>query len=122
MALAVFLRKGGYDPHLRTLRRAFAGNLERMTQAIGEYFPEGTRATRPRGGFGLWVELPETVNALNLHRQALKHQISIAPGPIFSTTGQYQNFIRLNGGYPWSDRIEQALQTLGRLAGRFSKT
>ncbi len=118
MALAVFLRKGGYDHHLRTLRRAFAGNLERMTQAIGEYFPEGTRATRPLGGFVLWVELPETVNALDLHRQALKHQISIAPGPIFSTTGQYGHFIRLNGGYPWSDRIEQALQTLGRLAGR----
>ena len=68
------------------------------------------------------VNDPETVNALDLHRQALKHQISIAPGPIFSTTGQYGHFIRLNGGYPWSDRIEQALQTLGRLAGRSSKT
>ena len=78
--------------------------------------------SQAKRGFVLWVELPETVNALDLHRQALKHQISIAPGPIFSATGQYPNFIRLNGGYPWSDRIEQALETLGRLAGRSSKT
>ena len=118
MAVAEFLRKGGYDHHLRALRRAFAGNLERMTQAVGEYFPDGTRATRPAGGFVLWVELPETVDALALHGQALKHQISIAPGPVFSATGQYRHFIRLSGGYPWSDRTEQALQTLGRLAGR----
>ena len=116
MAMAEFLRQGSYDRHLRTLRRALANNLERMTQAVGEYFPEGTRATRPTGGFVLWVELPETVNALRLHRAALKHQISIAPGPIFSATGQYDHCIRLSGGYPWSDRIEQALQTLGRLA------
>ena len=116
MAMAEFLRQGSYDRHLRTLRRAFANNLERMTQAVGEYFPEGTRATRPTGGFVLWVELPKTVNALRLHRAALKHQISIAPGPIFSATRQYDHCIRLSGGYPWSDRIEQALQTLGGLA------
>jgi DNA-binding transcriptional MocR family regulator len=118
MALAAFLQQGGYDRHLRTLRRAFAHNLERLTQAVGEYFPEGTCATRPTGGFVLWVELPKTVNALRLHREALKHRISIAPGPIFSATGQYDHCIRLSGGYPWSDRIEQALQTLGRLASR----
>ncbi len=118
MALAEFLRQGGYDRHLRTLRRAFANNLERMTQAVGEYFPEGTRATRPLGGFVLWVELPERVNALALFREAVKHRISIAPGPIFSSTGQYDQCIRLSGGHSWSDRIEQALQTLGRLAGR----
>jgi len=116
VALAAFLRKGSFDHHLRSLRRAFADNLERMTQAVGEFFPEGTRATRPRGGFVLWVELPETVRALDLYREALKHRISIAPGPIFSTTGQYAHFIRLSGGYPWSDRTQQGLQTLGRLA------
>ena len=116
MAMAEFLRQGSYDRHMRTLRRAFANNLERMTQAVGEYFPEGTRATRPTGGFVLWVELPETVDAFRLQRAALKHQISIAPGPIFSATGRYDHCIRLSGGYPWSGRIEQALQTLGRLA------
>ncbi|MFQ5568445.1 MAG: PLP-dependent aminotransferase family protein [Rhodothermales bacterium] len=118
IAVTEFLKKGGYDHHLRGLRRAFAGNLERMTQAIGEFFPEGTRVTRPRGGFVLWVELPERARALDLHRKARKHKISIAPGPIFSATGQYEHFFRLNGGYPWSDRMEEALETLGRIARR----
>ena len=120
IAVAEFLRKGGYDHHLRGLRRGFAQNLERMTQAIGEYFPAGTRVTRPKGGFVLWVELPESVHAIDLHRKARNHKISIAPGPIFSATDQYDHFIRLNGGYPWSDRIEQGLETLGRIAKRLS--
>jgi DNA-binding transcriptional MocR family regulator len=67
----------------------------------------------------LWVELPSAVPSLALHRAALRHKISIAPGPIFSSTGQYAHFIRLNGGYPWSDRIEGALETLGQLAEGF---
>jgi DNA-binding transcriptional MocR family regulator len=119
MAVAEFLRAGHFDHHLRRLRRAFADNMARLTQAVGVYFPEGSRATRPLGGFVLWVELPSAVPSLALHRAALRHKISIAPGPIFSSPAQYAHFIRLNGGDPWSDRIEGALETLGQLAEGF---
>jgi len=51
-------------------------------------------------------------------REALEKKISIAPGPIFSAKQKYQNFIRLSCGQPWSDKLEQALVTLGRLAGK----
>ena len=89
-----------------------------MILAISQYFPEGTRVTRPAGGFVLWVELPKRVDSLELYRKALDKKISIAPGPIFSAKQKYQNFIRLSCGQPWSDRLEQALITLGRLAGK----
>ena len=116
MAISEFLKKGGYDHHLRRLRRAYSFNIARMTDAIGEYFPAGTRATRPKGGFVLWIELPGKVDALKLYHLALEQNIGIAPGPIFSSTQTFSNFIRLNGGYPWSVRIEDALRTLGQLA------
>lgn len=116
MAITAFLRKGGYDHHLRRLRKAFATNIARMTDSIGEFFPAGTRATRPKGGFVLWIELPKSVDALHLYQQALKHNIGLAPGPMFSATGTYTNCIRLSGGHPWSPKIETALKTLGKLA------
>ncbi|WP_224244957.1 aminotransferase-like domain-containing protein [Hyalangium gracile] len=117
LALARFLQGGGYDRHLRALRRRLAAQVERMTEAIAEHFPEGTRVTRPTGGSLLWLELPATVDALVLHARALEAGISIAPGPIFSAQGQrYSHFIRLSCGYPWSPRIEAAMSTLGSLA------
>ena len=118
MAMAKFLENGGYDRHLRRLRKALAMQVQRMILAISQYFPEGTRVTRPAGGFVLWVELPKRVDSLELYRKALDKKISIAPGPIFSAKQKYQNFIRLSCGQPWSDRLEQALITLGRLAGK----
>src|SRR5205823_6673157 len=50
MAVAEFLASGGYDRHLRRLRAAVAGNVERYRDAIAAEFPEGTRVASPRGG------------------------------------------------------------------------
>jgi len=116
LALAAFLRGGGYDRHLRALRRQLEAQVRRMGEAVGEHFPEGTCVTRPEGGTLLWVELPRQVDALELHTRALAAGIGIAPGPLFSAQKRYGHCIRLSCGFPWSPRLEAALATLGSLA------
>ena len=119
-AIADFLTHGNFDRHLRKLRQTLANQQALMLQAIGNHFPAGTRVTRPEGGYFLWVELPENIDALKLQQIALEHGISVAPGPLFSAQQAYRNFIRLNYGHPWSNQIEQALQTVGRIAKSMS--
>jgi DNA-binding transcriptional MocR family regulator len=121
MAIAEFMENGGYDRHLRKMRAAFAAQTQQTASAVGEYFPEGTKVTRPAGGFVLWVELPHGVNSLELQERALAEKISISPGPMFSARQGYENYIRLSCGYPWSARIDQALRTLGRLVRQQSR-
>lgn len=118
MAVAEFLANGGYERHLRKLRRDSASRVAQMSEAIGTYFPEGTKVTRPRGGFCLWLEMPGEVDALKLYADAVSEGITLAPGPLFSATGKFRNCIRLNAAM-WSDRIEHAVATLGRLARAF---
>ncbi|RZL96182.1 MAG: PLP-dependent aminotransferase family protein [Variovorax sp.] len=114
-ALAAYLEGGGYDRHLRRLRQTLAARQAQFAQAVARHFPEGTRATRPLGGYFLWVELPPGVNALDIHREALTLGISVAPGPIFSAARGFANCLRLNYGHAWDARTEDALATLGRL-------
>ena len=114
-AIAEFLANGGYDHHLRTLRHNFAAQIRQMSEAVAESFPAEIKITRPEGGFVLWIELPQKVSALKLHERALAEKISIAPGPMFSATQSFQNFIRLNCGHSWSDRAGRAVEILGRL-------
>jgi DNA-binding transcriptional MocR family regulator len=118
MAVAEFLASGGYDRHLRRLRAALAGNVERYRELIATEFPDGTRVSAPRGGFVLWVELPPGVDALQLHDQALRRRIVVAPGPLFSARQRFTNFIRISAGTPWSERIADGLRTLARLIAR----
>ena len=117
MAIAEFLENGGYERHLRAVRRAYAANVAAMAEAIGRRFPEGTRVSRPEGGFVLWVELPDGIDSLELYRGALEAGISIAPGALFSCSGAYGSYFRLSAA-TWNPVVEQAVATLGALASR----
>ena len=102
-AMAHFLGNGRYEYHLKNLRKALHTQYLKYTQAIIQYFPEGTKLSRPQGGFVLWVELPEKVNASKLRLEAMKHHISVVPGKIFSVRCNYHNFIRISFGKPWNE-------------------
>ena len=117
MAIADFLENGGYERHLRRLRRALAEQVARVSESIAEHFPRGTRISRPRGGFLLWVEMPPGKSALELHDRALARGVSVAPGPIFSAKQRFTSCIRVSCGYPWSEAIERGVRTLGQIAG-----
>ncbi|MEO8626930.1 MAG: PLP-dependent aminotransferase family protein [Betaproteobacteria bacterium] len=119
-AIAEFIADGGYDHHMRRLRAGFARHVQKTTDAIAEFFPEGTKITRPLGGFVLWIELPPKADALLLFRMARRENISIAPGPMFTTTKRYRNCIRIGCGHPWSPKIEMALMRLGKIAQALS--
>jgi DNA-binding transcriptional MocR family regulator len=121
MVIAEYLESGGYDRYLGRLRIAFAEQVRVMSQAAAKYLPAGTRITRPDGGYLLWAELPRKVDAVKLFRAALAANISVVPGPIFSTTGHFSNCIRLSCGYRWSDAIDRGLLTLGRLAEELAR-
>jgi DNA-binding transcriptional MocR family regulator len=116
LAIAEMLRYGGYDHQLRRIRRTYSQQVQNVAQGVARYFPKGTRVSRPSGGFVLWVELPVQIDALKLFERALKENISIVPGTIFSARQRYRNHIRLNCAHRWDQTMEHALFVLGRLA------
>jgi DNA-binding transcriptional MocR family regulator len=118
LALADYLNDAGYDRHLRQLRSALHAQRDAVIDAVREFFPAGTRVTRPQGGYFLWVELPRGTDALRLHQLALAQRISLAPGAIFSARDDFAHCIRLNYGHPDDRRINKALRTLGKLAAQ----
>lgn len=121
-ALAGYLQEGGYDRHLRSLRQSLQVQRDSLFDAVCRFFPDGTRAVRPAGGYFVWVELPIGVDAMALHQAALAHQISLAPGPMFSARAEFRHHIRLTCGQPWNATLEHAMRTLGRLVADAPRT
>jgi DNA-binding transcriptional MocR family regulator len=113
--IAELIEARGFEVHLRTLRRRFADQVARSRDAVAHYFPAETRVSDPQGGFVLWLELPEDIDAMALHRRAVANGIAFVPGELFSASGQYRNFMRLACGHPWSEQIDSALRKLGEL-------
>jgi DNA-binding transcriptional MocR family regulator len=114
VAIANYLSKGIYERHLRRLRQALKSQQSEYIAALERHFPSDTKWIRPDGGYVLLVELPG-VDAIEIHRLALEHGISVAPGPIFSARKEFHHAIRLNYGHPWTPKVEAAIKTLGNL-------
>jgi DNA-binding transcriptional MocR family regulator len=116
LTLAGFIRGGGYDQHLRRLRKYFQTQLPRFIAKLVSSFPENARVSRPSGGYLLWVELPKAVSGRAVWEKARGMGISVTPGELFSSTGYYRNYLRINCGMAWTPRVEAAIETLGKLA------
>ncbi len=114
--LSDFLASKEYERHLASLRTHFSLHVGRVSTAVRECFPEGTRLTAPRGGFVLWVELPRGTDAVELSRRALDSGISVSPGVLFSAGPRYRHHLRLSCGNRWSPPLGRALERLGALA------
>jgi len=114
--LSEYLEHGGYDRHLRQLRATLAQHRHATLRDIAKHFPPGTRATRPEGGYFIWVELPAKIDALELHRLALSQGISLAPGHLFSADHRFRHHVRINFGHPDHKDFHAALKTVGTIA------
>jgi DNA-binding transcriptional MocR family regulator len=120
-SLIELLNTGSYDRHLRRMRNALQKQMLLTVQMIEDCFPKGTKLSRPEGGFVIWIEFPKKINAFSFQIKALEQNIDIAPGPIFSSRGDYKNYIRISFHNPWNEKVKKALQKLGSLACEFCR-
>ncbi|WP_323372728.1 aminotransferase-like domain-containing protein [Winslowiella arboricola] len=118
--LGQFLESGGYDHHLRTLRRRYTRQMDEARGLIARYFPEGTRATLPQGGFVFWVELPGNVDSVELFHRLLQEKICVTPGALYTLSERCNHALRLSCCYPFDERYTYALKRAGALACEMS--
>jgi len=115
-ALGSFLETGRYEAHLRKLRKTLYTNYLQYIRVIGECFPQGTKICRPQGGLSLWVELPKSIDTIELYNLAVSKKITFSPGSMFTLQKQFGNCMRLSYGLEWNEKTENGLKVLGRLA------
>lgn len=115
MATARYLEQGGFEKHLRQMRRYYQEMRDHYMWLSAKYLPADTRLTCPEGGFVSWMELSPGVDSMQLYQKAMAEKINLAPGPLFSAKDQYKNFIRINYGRASKQEMEVALTVLGRL-------
>ncbi|HCG7228638.1 PLP-dependent aminotransferase family protein [Vibrio parahaemolyticus] len=112
MTLVHYLTSRNYESHLKQLRKKLFERKSKMTDLLNELLPEEVKVLSQSGGYFIWLELPKHIDALQIYREALKDNISIAPGKMFSLTEQYDHCIRLNASFELNDKYVHALNLL----------
>ncbi|MBJ8440214.1 PLP-dependent aminotransferase family protein [Acinetobacter junii] len=113
LGLADFIYSRAYREHLERLRPALMQQVEQYRACILEQFQGIPIAlSQSRGGYALWMQLPNTITGLELYYRTQQYGINIVPGEVFGEDQRYQHFLRLNAGHALTDEIRQAIQQL----------
>ena len=115
VALADFVNSGAYDRHLGGLRRRLRSRRDALLEALEREMPEGTRWTRPEGGYQVWVELPEPVDSRELFADALGAGVLVAPGFQFNHDGRSSRGMRLSIAQASEEELVRATGQLAAL-------
>jgi len=118
LTAARYLEMGIFDKHLRQMRRYYKEQRDYFLYLANEHLPNNIRMTHPQGGYVIWVELDKSIDSMKLYSEAYEKKISIAPGPLFSASEQYKNYIRINFGKASKTELEKAVITLGILLSK----
>ncbi len=106
-------KNGFIDHHVQLIRKVYSERRDIMLEAMQAHFPEGVRWTHPDGGLFLWVTLPESLDAAELLKKAIKQRVAFVPGAPFFPCGGGHNTMRLNFSNASPDAIRAGIARLG---------
>jgi DNA-binding transcriptional MocR family regulator len=106
-----FLRKGKLTPYLDLVRPIYKRRAEKMLNALKAFMPAGRVSwTIPKGGFYIWVTMPETIDATEVFKKCIGKKAAIVIGSAFDPAGVRNNCFRLAFSHTPEDRIEEGIE------------
>jgi 2-aminoadipate transaminase len=114
--LLSLLRTGEYEAHLLRARAQLRANRDAVLEALERHMPEGVTWTKPRGGFNMWVELPEGYSSIAFYLLALEQGVAIVPGPQMDVDHRFVNAFALRYSCVETDDIHKGIERLGNAA------
>jgi 2-aminoadipate transaminase len=107
-----YVTSGKHAEHIQRLQGIYKAKCAHMLAALEREMPAGTSWTRPKGGFFLWVTLPEGVDAVDLHAQAKENLVDYIPGPSFYSDGSGRQNLRLSFSAVSPEQIDTGISRL----------
>ncbi len=113
MAVATYLDQHDWKHQVGVFRDLYRERSEATLNALADLIPQA-RWTTPKGGFYVWMTLPEGLDATAMLPRAVTERVAYVPGTAFYADGQGRRNLRLSYCYPTSERIREGVR---RLAG-----
>ena len=107
-----FLRRGLFEPNLERVRGLLRARRDAMLEALERELAGRARWNRPEGGYFLWLELPDGVDASELLGRASEGGVTFVPGADF---GGPPASARLAFSFVSPAEIDEGVRRLARL-------
>jgi len=91
-----FVETGAVYDYINVVKTAYKKRAEAMVDALHKHLPEGITFTAPRGGFYIWLYLPEQMDSTEVLKRAIEKGVVFVSGKTFDPHGVINNTMRLS--------------------------
>jgi 2-aminoadipate transaminase len=110
---------GFLDEHIAATREIYRARRDAMLAGLEREMPAGVRWTTPRGGFFLWVTLPEQCETDAMLPDATDRGVIYLPSSWFYPDRSWTRSMRLNFSAQPEERIAEAMRRLAETIQAF---
>jgi 2-aminoadipate transaminase len=104
--------RGFLDEHIAATREIYRARRDAMLAGLEREMPTGVRWTTPRGGFFVWVTLPEQCETDAMLPDATDRGVIYLPSSWFYPDRSWTRSLRLNFSAQPEERIAEAMRRL----------
>jgi 2-aminoadipate transaminase len=104
-----FLYRNKLPAFVAKLRADCARRAETMLGALEKTMPDGVSWTRPKGGFYIWVTMPDHMDASEVFGIAIKKGAAFVAGRSFDPEDKKNNCFRLAFSFTPEEKIETGI-------------
>lgn len=105
-----FLTEKKLEPYLEMLRPTYKRRAKIMLKALNENMPEGIIWTKPKGGFYIWVTLPEHMDSSDVFTKSVDNGAAFVIGKAFDPEGKRNNSFRLAFSHTAEEKIAEGIE------------
>ncbi|MCC2593827.1 PLP-dependent aminotransferase family protein [Tessaracoccus sp. OS52] len=104
-AISNYLEESDWRGQIVVYRDMYRQRRDAMLEALDDFMPPGCTWTRPKGGFFVWVTMPEGVDSQVMLPRGVDARVAFVPGSAFYADGQGARNVRLSYCFPTPDNI-----------------
>jgi DNA-binding transcriptional MocR family regulator len=107
-----YLATQPWREQIKDFRELYRERRDATLDALERLMPPGCRWTHPGGGFYVWLQMPEGIDAKAMLPRAISARVAYVPGTGFYADGSGSQFARLCYAFPDPDRIREGIRRL----------
>ena len=114
-AISDYLEHYPWQQQIVSYRDMYRGRRDAMLEELARQMPDDVTWTEPKGGFFVWLTLPDGIDAQAMLPRGVNARVAYVPGAAFYVDGQGTNNIRLSYCFPTAERIREGVRRLGKV-------
>ena len=110
-----FICLGFLKVHIKHLKTVYGQRIKVFCDQLRMHLPKQAKFKIPKGGYFIWVKLPDNMDTKSLRQEARKHNVDFHQGSLFSHNKELKNYLRLAFALYDEDVLAEGARRLGKV-------